>query len=234
MNEPVISRQVARLLARREGGTLVPVALAVPEEVLATHSTPGQYVSIAAGGEEGFFVLASPVGAAAWELLVRASGAVSEALLAAPIGATFGTSAALGEGFPMADARARALILLAAGTGIAAVTPILAQRMVEGDAPRTDVFLGLRVAADLPCAREVAAWRSAGARVTVCVSREEPSQVGVMRGYVQDVAGAYFTPRAGSVSGGLMFAIGPDPMIAGARVLAKALGVPEADFRTNY
>jgi NAD(P)H-flavin reductase len=220
----------ARLAARREGGPLVPVVLDLPRDVLATHRVPGQYVSIAAGGEDGFFVLASLVGAPQWELLVRASGTVSEALLGAPIGATFPTTAALGDGFPMAAARGRALVLLAAGTGIAAATPILAVRVAEGDAAQTEVFLGLRLARDLPCPREVAAWREAGATVTVCVSREEARGPGEAHGHVQDVAAARLAPG----SGALVFAVGPEPMIEGARALAKSLGMPETDFRTNY
>ena len=226
----LVMAHVARISARRAGGPLVPIALDLPPDVLATHRVPGQYVSIAAGGENGFFVLGSAVGAGRWELLVRASGTVSEALLSAPIGATFEVTAALGGGFPMTESRARTLVLLAAGTGIAAATPILAQRFEEGDAARTDVFLGLRQVADLPCPRDVDAWRQAGARVTVCVSREEPSGPGVARGHVQDVAAA----RLGSGAGALMFAVGPEQMIDGARALAKSLGMPEADFRTNY
>jgi NAD(P)H-flavin reductase len=221
---------VARLSARRDGGPLVPVVLELPPDAIATHRVPGQYVSIAAGGEDGYFVLANPIGAPRWELLVRASGTVSEALLAAPVGATFATTAALGDGFPMASARGRALALLAAGTGIAAVTPILEQRAREGDAPRTAVFLGLRRGADLPCAPEVDAWRKAGAEVTLCVSHEDGRGPWVESGYVQDVAARRIKAGAGA----LVFAVGPEPMIAGARALAKSLGMPEADFRTNY
>jgi NAD(P)H-flavin reductase len=220
----------ARIAARREGGPLVAVMLDLPQDVIATHRVPGQYVSISAGGEEALFVLASPVGAPRWELLLRASGTVSEALLAAPIGSTFPSTAALGDGFPMADARGRALVLLASGTGIAAATPILAVRVADGDGPRTEVFLGLRGTDELPCLREVDAWREAGADVTVCVSREEPSGPGVARGYVQDVAAARIEPGAGA----LVFAVGPEPMIEGARALARSLGLPETDFRTNY
>jgi NAD(P)H-flavin reductase len=230
MTMPEVPRYPARLSARGDGGPFVTVTLDLPPDVIATHRVPGQYVSISAGGEDGFFVLATPVGAPAWELLVRASGTVSEALLAAPIGATFATSAALGEGFPMGAARGRRLVLLAAGTGIAAIASILAQRIAEGDATRTAVFLGLRHAADLPSPRAVDAWRSGGARLTVCVSREEPAMPGVERGYVQDVARAHLQAQPG----GLMFAVGPDPMIQGARALATRLGMPEADFRTNY
>jgi NAD(P)H-flavin reductase len=220
----------ARISARREGGPLVPVVLELPPDVIRTFRAPGQYVAISAGGEEGFFVLANPVGAPLWELLVRASGTVSEALLAAPIGSTVPVTAALGEGFPMATARRRGLVLLAAGTGIAAATPILAVRAADGDASRTEVFLGLRRAEDLPCPREVAAWREAGATVTVCVSREAPNGPGVARGHVQDVAAAHLERG----SGALVFAVGPEPMIEGARALARSLGLPETDFRTNY
>jgi hypothetical protein len=53
---------------------------------------------------------------------------------------------------------------------------------------------------------------------------------------VQDVARAHLTiePYAGEARAAMLFAVGPAPMVQGARVLAKSLGIPESDVRTNY
>ncbi len=225
-----IPRHLAHISDRREGHPLVVVTLSLPRSVLQTHSVPGQYVSIAAGGEEGYFVLASPIGADAWKLLVKAGGTAADTLLAAPLGTTVSTSAALGDGFPCDDARGRPLFVTLAGTGIAAAPPIAARRIAEGDAARTHMFLGLRHAADSPCTEDVTAWRAAGLRVTLCVSREEPSQPGTERGYVQDVARVHLARE----SAALLFAVGPEPMLQALRALAKSLGIKESDVRTNY
>jgi sulfhydrogenase subunit gamma (sulfur reductase) len=220
----------ARLISRDEGRPLVPVALEVPAAVRSSHSMPGQYVLIEAGGESGYFVLASPVGAAAWRLLVKGGGSTADALLSEPIGATFPMTGALGAGFPMDEARGRPLVVAAAGTGIAAAPPIAARRIADGDAATTHVLLGLQNAAHLPCPEDVDAWRAAGMDVTLCVSREDGDGVRVVRGYVQDVARA----RLAQVRGRMIFAVGPSAMVDATRAIAAALGASEADVRTNY
>jgi len=220
----------ARLISRDAGRPLVPVVLDVPADVRASHTTPGQYVQIAAGGENGYFVVASSVGAAAWCLLVKGGGSTADALLSEPLGATFPVTGALGAGFPMDEARGRPLVIAAAGTGIAAAPPIAARRIADGDAPRTHMLLGLQLAAHLPFPGDLVAWRAAGMDVTLCVSREDGDGVGVVRGYVQDVARARLTQTHGR----MIFAVGPSAMVDATRTIAGQLGASEADVRTNY
>jgi NAD(P)H-flavin reductase len=220
----------ARLISRDAGRPLVPVALDVPAPVRASHTTPGQYVQIAAGGENGYFVLASPVGADTWSLLVKGGGSTADALLCEPLGASFPVTGALGAGFPMDEARGRPLVVAAAGTGIAAAPPIAARRIADGDAARTHVLLGLQIAAHLPCPDDVVAWRAAGMDVILCVSREDGDGVGVVRGYVQDVARARLTQTHGR----MLFVVGPSAMVDATRAIAGNLGVSVEDVRTNY
>src|SRR6478672_3633122 len=150
-DSPVLPMHNGRLAARREAaGSLVLLTLEVPSAVRTTHVLPGQYVSVRAGGDTGYFVLASAVGAEAWEILLRAGGDVADALLVAGVGELVPVTDALGSGFPCTEARGRDLIVAVAGTGMAAAKPILAWRMNDGDAARTDVFLGMREAAELP------------------------------------------------------------------------------------
>ena len=235
----------ARLASRREtAGSLVLLTFELPGVVRATHVLPGQYVSVRAGGDTGYFVLASPVGAESWEILLRNGGDVADALLAARVGEQVPVTAALGAGFPCDEAQGRALVVAVAGTGMAAAKPILAWRTKRGDAARTDVFLGMRIAAELPLADEIAAWRAAGARVTVCLSREDPpplahaSGATFVRGYVQDVVRAFERASVPAAAAArptrLVFAVGPGPMVEAVRALSRELGVEESDFRTNY
>ena len=223
-------RHAARLTERRDGHPLVPIALEVDADVRTTHTTPGQYLSIVVAGENGYFVIASEIGALAWRLLVKGGGTVADALLAEPLGATFSITAALGAGFPCDEARGRPLVVAAAGTGIASVPPVATRRVAEGDAARTTVLLGLQRAADLPCAEDVAAWRAAGMAVLLCVSREEHHDTGSFRGYVQDVARAQVRPADRT----MIFAVGPAAMVDGTREIAAQLGAAPGDVRTNY
>jgi NAD(P)H-flavin reductase len=230
---PAEPRHPARLADRRGGHSLTRVTLDVPPELRATHEVPGQYVSIVAKNENGYFVLASPVGANAWHLLVREGGTVADTILASPIGTTFPTTAAMGAGFPCDEAKGRRLVVCVAGTGIAAAPPLAARRIADGDAARTHVYLGVPRVSDLPCAEDVAGWRAAGVLATVCVSREDARGPYTERGYVQDVARAHLLVEP-EVASALLFAVGPSPMVDGARTVARSLGIAERDFRTNY
>ncbi len=220
----------ARLISRDAGRPLVPIILELPDAVRASHTVPGQYVSLAAGGESGYFVVASPVGAPQWRLLIKAGGTTADALLAEPLGATFAVTDALGKGFPMDEARGRRLVVAVAGTGIAAAPPIAARRIADGDARRTHLLLGLQLAAHMPCPDDVDAWRAAGMDVLLCVSREDAESAGIVRGYVPDVA----RERLARADGTMVFVVGPSAMVDATRTVAPLLGGAAADVRTNY
>jgi sulfhydrogenase subunit gamma (sulfur reductase) len=231
---------LARLIAREDaGGGLVTLTIAPSDPVRATYERPGQYVSARAGELEvvgapaGYFVLAGDVGAPAWQLILRPGGTSADPLLALRAGAHLVTTEALGGGFPCDEARGRPLLVAATGSGIAAVRPVVARRLGDGDAESTDVLLGVRVRADIPLAGEMDRWRRAGVAVIVCLSREDvpAGGDGFASGYVQDVARRRARPAA---SGAMIFAAGVKGMVEGIRRLASEIGVSETDVRTNY
>jgi NAD(P)H-flavin reductase len=217
------------------GGGLVLVTLAPSEDWRTSYTCAGQYISVRGEvGQGGYFALAGDVGAAHWEVIVRAGGDSAAAVLATADGGTVQTTRALGTGFPVQEARARPLLFATTGSGIAAARPVVLHRMRDGDAPRTSLLLGVRKREDVPLREEIAAWRTMGVRVTVCLSREDAPKDGAdfASGYVQDVARRTTTPA--ETSGGMIFAAGVAPMIEGMRALASDLGVAEADVRMNY
>jgi NAD(P)H-flavin reductase len=225
-----IARREVTLSARKSGQALVPVTVAVPEDVRISHTEPGQYVSIDAGGEDGYFVLASPVGAPAWTFLVKGGGATADALRDVPMGSKVMVSRALGEGFPCVEARGRPLLIALAGTGIAAAPALAARRIADGDGARTWMLLGVQHAADLPWHEELAAWRRASVRALLCVSREDGDGETSVHGYVQAIATSH-VPRA---EGTMVFTVGPEAMVQAIRALGPSLGANAADVRTNY
>jgi NAD(P)H-flavin reductase len=234
----------ARVLSHADaGGGLVLLVLEPAKVTKETYVRAGQYVSIQASSPAkpppGYFVLAGDTGGETWELVIRPSGDSASAILAVPDEGQLLTSVALGAGFPFEEARGRPLLLAATGSGVAAMRPVVAHRVREGDGARTELLLGVRGVADVPLSSEIARWRSGGVRATVCLSRDEapPGVVGFAKGYVQDVARqrADTTHAAyGAHRGGMIFAAGVKPMIDGVRALARELGVSETDVRTNY
>lgn len=222
----------AILRARRDaGGGLVLVECDTPDAVRSTHAHPGQYVRIEAGGESGYFVLASPVGASAWEILTRAGGGVADVLLAMPVGSKISITSAAGPGFGEDSYHGLPVLIVAAGTGLAGARPLVRARIDAGDAVKTRLLLGLRSRADLPLAAEIQAWRQAGVRVVLCLSRETSAPAedpDVALGYVQDVA-----RRMGRDGYHALFAIGPEPMHGALRDLATEWGLSADHVRTN-
>jgi NAD(P)H-flavin reductase len=211
----------ARWLARRKvGGGVHLITLAPSPHQARAYLAPGQYVRIDVDGG-GYFVLAGDVGAPTWELLVRANGGASDALIAAGQGATLPVAGPFGEGFPVTRAEGRTLVLAVVGGALGAVRPVLRTR----DPRRTHLYLGVRAADDVPIADEVAAFARKGGTVVLCVSTEDDGSVlpDLRRagGWVQHVL-AREMPR-----GAMVFAAGPESMLEALRAM------PELDVVSN-
>jgi NAD(P)H-flavin reductase len=134
----------------------------------------------------------------------------------------------------MGEAAGRRLFVLATGSGVAAIRPVVAARVRAGLATSTEVFLGVRSRVDLPLADELATRRDEGVGVTVCLSRDTVVGVGAASGYVQEALLQRATERPESVKGAMIFAAGASAMVDGVKQVARRLGLPEVDVRTNY
>jgi NAD(P)H-flavin reductase len=221
--------------------TLVTIAPDVP--IARSYVSPGQYVDVRIDGATGYFVLAGLPGASPWRLLMKAGGGASDVLLDAPLGRTLEVTSAIGDGFPMAAMRARPVVLALGGTGIAAGPPIVARRVEDGDALRTEVYVGAKTQADLALEGEMGRWRAAGVSVVVCLSQAGTSLAPdadapvarpslYARGYVQDVIRARVT--AGQWNDVHVLAVGVASMVEALRALPRELGLTPERVLTNH
>ena len=222
----------ARLSGRRDaGGGLLLVALDVEPDRARTYTAPGQYVEVRTGAANGFFVLASQVGASPWELLVKNAGDAADALVSLPFGSEVDVEGPMGAGFAVAKVQERPVVVAVVGSALAVARPVLATRIAEGAAARTSLFLGLRAPTDLPIAEEVAAWSEHGVNVVLCLSRSElhhhPEVLPKAKravGYVQ-VALQQAVTSGELPPGALVVVAGPDAMLADMRALARATSI---------
>ena len=218
----------ARLSARRDaGGGLLLVALDVDADRARAYTAPGQYVEVRTPTGNGYFVLASQLGASPWELLVRNAGDAADALVSLPFGGVVDVEGPMGAGFAVAKVQERPVVLAVVGSALAVARPVVAMRIAEGVAARTFLFLGLRAPTDLPIADEVEAWSAQGVNVVLCLSRSElhhhPEVLPVAKravGYVQ-VAVAQALASGALPSGALVVVAGPDAMLADMRALSR-------------
>ncbi len=225
----------ARLASRSDAGGGMTLVILEPEPGVApSYTSPGQYVEVRARGATGYFVLAGVPGELPWELVMRAGGGVSDVLLAAPPGLDVEVTAAIGDGFPMDEARGHLLVVALSGTGVAAAPPLVRRRIGDGDAALTQVWLGVRTQAELPLLADIEAWRAAGVPVVVCLSQPGDAPVGELfsRGYVQDVMAARIP--SGSLAEARVFAVGVASMVDALRALAPRLGLPPERVHTNH
>ncbi len=201
--------------------------MSVPEAIRASYTRSGQYVRVFAGESDGYFVLASEPLASDWELLVRSAGDAAHHILAVPVGGSVEVSPAQGPGFPVEEARGQSLVIAVVASAIGAARSVIRQRLADGDAANTALYLGARDAARLPLVNEIDEWTRAGIREVVCVSqRGEEGRKGAARGYVQTVLAAEVA-RGALLRGTRVFTAGPAEMMSDIVALgaAHAFGV---------
>jgi NAD(P)H-flavin reductase len=209
------------------GGDLILVGLDVSPEMAGAYATPGQYVEVKTPAGNGYFVLANDVGASPWELLVKNAGGAADALVTLPTGSVLPVKGPLGAGFSVERMRSRHVVVAVVGSAISVARPVVRQRIRDGAAAITHLFLGLRAPSDLPIAKEIEEWSQQGVSIVLCLSRSElhhdTSVLPKARrvdGYVQRALAHAL--HAGEVPHGtLVIAAGPDAMLADMRTLAS-------------
>ncbi|OGQ13334.1 MAG: hypothetical protein A2138_08795 [Deltaproteobacteria bacterium RBG_16_71_12] len=177
---PVVS---AREIASRQ----VLLALAVRgSPMAAAHTVPGQYARLTL--EDGVarqFVIASPPASPTLEFLLKVPPERVATLTALGPGDRVQVGRQQGDGFPMAKAEGRPLLLVGVGSGVAALRSV-----VEHVSPRRTAFdevtllYGVRHQSELAFVDRFGAWAGHGIKVVPVVSRPTPGWDGAT-GYVQ-------------------------------------------------
>jgi NAD(P)H-flavin reductase len=212
---------------------LFKVGFSVPAQIGDTFVTPGQYVEVVIGEAKGFFALASVPGADRWEIILRGGGGASDDLIARNLGADVSLSEALGSGFPYGELRGRSLVVAVTELGIGAGRSVVNQRIIDGDAKRTEFLVGTRDASTVPLVNEIDQWSRAGVSTLVCVT--DAASKGYYRGYIQDALRTLSPPNdlPRSVDGAI-FAVGRTELIDGLRAAATDIGLRADRVYTNY
>ena len=210
--------------------------LLLPAPLAKEHGRPGQLVKVRAEGVgEGFYALASaPDPGSTAELLVKRGGRVADAIAASAFaGGTLAITRPFGNGFPIAEAEGRDLLLFAAGSAIAPIRAlvqhVLAHRNRFG---RVTLFYGQRRGAEFAYRSELLEWERRGVRVVLCPSGEDEAWEG-LRGRVQEVARSLAfggSPPADTVA----FVAGMTAMVDDVRATLSGAGIPPARVHANF
>jgi NAD(P)H-flavin reductase len=211
------------------------VRVTLPPALARAHERPGQVVKARARAGEAFFALATaPDPGATAELLVKRGGKVGDALIdtAAP-GGSIELTRPFGEGFPLAEAEGRDVLLFAAGAAIAPIRALVQHLMVHRNRfGRVTLFYGQRHGAEFAYRAEHLDWERRGVRVVLCPSAEDDAWQGV-RGRVQEVARSLAFGGA-SPGESVAFVSGMHAMVEDVRTILAGAGVPPDRVRANF
>lgn len=210
----------------RVGEGLHAISLDVGE-LTAGYTIPGQYVQLTVGdAKPAFMAIASAPGAAAFEFLIQFTDGTAGAICKTPVGGSVKCSAAMGNGFRVADLDGRDVLFFAGGTGISAVRAVIeSQDRWEGDCR---LYYGARTPEHMAYQDRFQAWADRGVRV---VATMDTAFDGFAEGFPQDV---YAAEALADGSNAALVLCGPGPMCAGATELLVAAGMPAERALKNY
>lgn len=154
---------------------------------------------------------------------IRAVGAVTKALCALEVGDLLWVRGPYGNGWPLAEARGRDLLVVAGGIGLAPLRPVVRRALARREEyGALSVLIGARTPADLLFLREVETWRARlDAEVDVTVDAAPTGWHGRVGLVTRLLPRAAFEPDNTAV-----FVCGPEVMMV---VVVRALadrGVP--------
>ncbi|MCB9663659.1 MAG: hypothetical protein H6732_06085 [Alphaproteobacteria bacterium] len=199
------------------------------DRALPGHTTPGQFVTVHVEGHKpAYFALASSPGAPV-ELLVKVQGDAAETLADTPAGSVIEVSEPIGHGFPVDPDDTRPLLLLATGSGLSAVKPVIDAELARGLPREVTLLYGVYTPEHVSFPERLKAWRAAGVRAHVVVSEDVPDWDG-LTGFVQQAAQALGFVKPGNV----VVLCGYKAMVDEAKALWLAAGARGEDLLTNF
>jgi NAD(P)H-flavin reductase len=192
------------------------------------YDRPGQWAKVAIGEIEAPFAIASSPGEPML-LLAKAFGPAGNALCAAVPGTPLRVGPASG-GYAMARVAGLPLVLLASGSGISALRPVV-QTEVRAGMPRpVHLLYGVMTPSHRSFLADLERWGNAGVKVHTVV--DSPANTGWTgaTGYVQDVAEelGLVRPDVGVLVAGV------PAMIDAARTKWMAAGLPADRLLVNF
>jgi NAD(P)H-flavin reductase len=233
-----IARAPARVIsvARNSAGVGRIVVDVAGHLLCDTFHAAGQFAAVGPlDAEARFFAVAcDPRLDGTAEFLVAPGQATADALLRAVPGDLLGVSGAIGTGYPSEYINFHDVVVVAAGTGIASLRPVVAA-VTRGELqPRSArVYYGVRRNIDLQFAEDFDSWRQAGIELATVVQDDNSELGGIVTDRLQrDLDAALRDGQPPATAHYLV--CGPDPMQRAVLELLTARGVAAQQVHFNY
>ena len=224
-----------RVTSRREDtADTVTLELTEPAQPVPAFA-PGQFAMLTAFGVGEVPISVSGLGdssggrARRLEHTLRAVGAVTRALHAAPPGSLIGVRGPFGTSWDVASAAGRDIVIVAGGIGLAPLRPVVLTALADRSRYGRIVLLtGARTPGDLLYADELERWRRAGVEVAITVDRADSGwsgQVGLVTALIE--------PAGLAPDNSVAFVCGPDVMMRFTADALAARGIPASRIRVS-
>jgi NAD(P)H-flavin reductase len=224
-----------RVASRREDtADTVTLELTEPAQPVPAFG-PGQFAMLTAFGVGEVPISVSGLGdsgggrARRLEHTLRAVGAVTRALHAAPPGSLIGVRGPFGTGWDVASAAGRDIVIVAGGIGLAPLRPVVLSTLADRSRYGRIVLLaGARTPGDLLYGDELERWRRDGVEVAVTVDRADSGwsgQVGLVTALIE--------PAGLAPGNSVAFVCGPDIMMRFTADALAARGIPASRIRVS-
>ncbi len=199
------------------------------DRALEGHVSAGQFVTAHLEQHKpAYFALANTPGKPV-QLLVKTVGDTAEALTALPTGSEIEISAPIGKGFPLPADDTRPLTILATGSGISAVRPVIEGELAAGLPRPVRLLYGVFTLAHRSFLDDLARWSTEGVDVQLVLSEPAPDWAG-LSGFVQQAA-----REAGHVHADHTVVLcGYPGMVEDAKSIWTAAGASPEQLLTNF
>jgi sulfhydrogenase subunit gamma (sulfur reductase) len=147
---------------------------------------PGQFVelSVPGSGEAPFGFASAPQNKEFFELTIKRTGQVTEALHSLKAGSSVWIRGPFGNHFPLPELETSKILIIAGGLGLAPLRPLIFYLLDEQNRPKygeIQMLLAARSPQDFPYQRDFAAWRKApDTKIALTIDRAQDGWDGLV------------------------------------------------------
>ena len=191
---------------------------------------PGQFVelSIPGIGEAPFGFASSPFDNETFQLTIKRTGVLTEAIHALGANDYLWVRGPFGNTFPIERLRGRDILFIAGGLGLAPLRPLISYVFDKGpDFGNINLLIAARTSGDFLYKDDYEKWRQ-DANLTLTVDREEPNWTGMV-GFPHNLVGGLPIDKTKTIA----VLCGPPIMIKATARQLQALGIASENILTT-
>ena len=158
----------------KESSSCTHIEVKVPQDVLNSYQTPGQYAVIRYPEQkEGFFAIANAPDNDTWEFLIKKDSPLTEQLSNLNRGDKFQITKAQGNGYNLEKSADKNILAICVGSGIAPIRALI-NYLLDKKHSSIQLYYGSRQNTDRNFSTQIEEWKKSG--IEVIESHSNPDE----------------------------------------------------------